>query len=207
MKQGLDKFCNQRDLTKTSEDPCYLFRRDKDSRKPLKYVTYNYHPYGCNVQATCYPGQFYDDGHVNGCNIQDESKLKIRHGNVLTNRNVHQELPALPVQMPRIKGCFDVDPNSALRWQTTDNWKPCTNVTEQSFSDRTFQYFDHLCYNPQDADYIIPEDSFRQEYHDPRYSRSGVDTRHDRLEKYRNGQACIYNRVMDPVSNYTSYAN
>ena len=198
-KGGLDRFCNSHDLTKTSEDACYISRRDYDSRKPFKYTTYNYHPYGCQVQATCYPGFMYDDGHVSGCTVDDDSDLKLGWGNKLTNINTHQELPALPIIPPRMKGCFHVDVNSDLRFQHTSNWKPCTQLSEIGFNPYRFQFLSHLCDDYQNTEFIIPEDSFKKAFNDPRYHRAGADTRHDRLEKYRVGGGCggtIFNRVM-----------
>jgi len=58
----LTRFCKQNELTKLSEDLCYIDRRDHDSRKPFKWQTYHHHPFGCKVESTCYPGQFYWDG-------------------------------------------------------------------------------------------------------------------------------------------------
>ena len=205
----VDRFCNQGELNRLEEDMCYIDRRNYDSRKPLKYVTYHFHPYGCKVQATCYPGQFYSDGHVNACNIDDDSALKI--GDIsgankkLTNINTHQELPMLPIQFPRIKGCLHADTESDLRWESTDNWKPCTNVTEQSFNPHRFQYFKKLCFNPQDPKYIIEENSFIDAFNDSRWSRSGISSRHSRIERYRNGSD-VYSRVMQtPNTSYVPY--
>ncbi len=211
---GIDKFCDQRDLTRLGEDQCYLIWRNHRSQKPLKYLTYQYHPYGCEVQATCYPGQFYNDGHVNACNIDAESALKLdighqRLGNQLTNNNTHQELPMMPVQMPRIRGCHHVDTESDLRFQPTENWKACTQITEKGFNPVRFQYFSHLCYDPQETQFIIQEDSFQQAFNDPGYHRAGKETRHDRLEKYRNGcdyyNQVIFDRVLTPTKTYQHY--
>jgi hypothetical protein len=205
-KAGLEKFCNQRDLTRTSEDACYIARRDYDSRKPFKYVTYNYHPYGCDVRATCYPGQFYEDGHVSGCTVDDDSDLKLSWGNKLTNANVHQELPALPVILPRIRGCFHADVDSDLRFEHTNNWKPCSQLSEIGFNPYRLQFFDNLCFNPQETKHIIQEDTFRKAYQDPRYHYAGQDTRHSRLERYRTGCSSMFNRIMDNKA-YVPYAS
>lgn len=194
---GLDRYCNQRDLTATHEDACYISRRDYDSRKPFKYVTYNYHPYGCDVTATCYPGQFYEDGHVSGCTVDDDSDLKLSWGNKLTNINVHQALPALPIIPPRMKGCFHVDVSSDLRFDHTSNWKPCTQLSEVGYNPYRFQFFDQLCFDPQNTTNIIQEDTFRQAFKDPRYRYYGVDTRHDRLERYRTGCDDMFNKIME----------
>jgi len=205
---GLNKFCDTQELTKLTEDPCYLLRRNRDSTAPLKYVTYNYHPYGCTTQATCYPGQYYDDGHVSGCTIDEESALKLNIGNKLTNNNVHQELPMLPIQLPQVRGCFFVDDESSLRAQHTENWKPCTQVSERSYIPLRFQHFEQLCYDPQETEYIIEEDTFKQAFNDPRYHRAGKETRHDRLEKYRNGcNQVMFDRALSPLSTNKHYGN
>ena len=186
---GLGQFCKQNELSQLSEDMCYIQRRDYDSRRPFQWQTYHYHPYGSKVVATCYPGQHYKDGYGPGSqNIDADSHVKIHPGNVLTNPNVRQNLPALHVQMPRVRGYFDADTDSNLRPETTYSFAPCNATSEKSFNPYRFQMFDHLCYNPQDPMYIIPEDTFNQTYPNARfYHRAGEDTRHDRIEKYRNG--------------------
>lgn len=194
---GLNRFCKQRELTGSHEDRCYLERRDHDSRQPLKFVTYQYHPYGCEVQATCYPGQYYDDGHVSGCNIDSESQLKLNCGNVQTNRNLPQNFGAFPVMQPQLSGCFHVDVNSDLRWEHTSNWKPCTQLAEVGFNPYRFQFFDNLCFDPQKTKHLIQEDSFRAAYKDPNYHYAGQDTRHNRLERYRDGCDPMFRRIMD----------
>ena len=57
----LTQFCKQNELSKLSEDACYIDRRDHDSRKPFKWQTYQHRPFGCKVESTGYPGQFYWD--------------------------------------------------------------------------------------------------------------------------------------------------
>ncbi len=188
-RNPLGRFCKQQELTKTTEDACYIYRRDYDSRRPFKWRTYHHHPFGCKVEATCYPGQFYNDGHVGGCNVDEESKVNRFPGYLMTNPNVHQELPTLPIQIPRTRGYFNADIESNLRWEATFNKKQCTasSTTEQSFIPYRFQIFDHLCYNPQEVKYIEQTDTFNQCFHNATfYHRAGEDTRHDRQERYRN---------------------
>lgn len=184
----LTQFCKQNELTKLSEDSCYIDRRDHDSRKPFKWRTYQHRPFGCKVESTGYPGQFYWDGYApGGCNVDEESRVNRNPGYQATNLNVHQELPTLPINLPRIRGYFSADTESSLRSEATFNNKQCTSTSEKSFIDKTFQMFDHLCYNPQETKYIIPEDSFNKCFPNAKfYSRGGSDTRHDRQERYRN---------------------
>jgi hypothetical protein len=186
---GLKQFCKQHELSRLGEDLCYLQRKDYDSRRPFKWNTYHYHPYGSKVVAPCYPGQFYKDGFgIGGSNVDADSCVKIHPGNVLTNPNVRQNLPPFLVQMPRVRGYHDADTESNLRAETTYNFGGCTLNTEKSFMPYKFQYFDHLCYDPQDPMYIIQENTFNQTFPNARFwHRAGEDTRHDRQEKYRNG--------------------
>lgn len=196
----LSRFCKQNELGKLSEDACYLERRDVDSRKPFRWQTYHHHPYGCEVKSTCYPGQLYWDGHGPGaCNVDDESRINRNPGYQATNLNVHQELPTLPINMPRVRGWFNSDIESNLRPEAEFNDKECKTVTEKSFIPVTFQDFTHLCYDPQDPTYIIPEDSFNNCFKNAKYyHRAGEDTRHDRLERYRN--ACNWTTKFPPMN-------
>lgn len=183
----LTQFCKQQELGALHEDMCYIDRRDADSKKPFALRTWYHRPYGSKVQSTCYPGQFYWDGHVGGANVDEESKVNRYPGYEMTNPNVHQELPMLPVQLPRIRGYFDSDTESSLRSEATFNNKQCTGTSEKSFIPQTFQDFSNLCYDPQDSKYIIPEDTMNKCYPNARFwHRAGSDTRHDRQERYRN---------------------
>ena len=202
----ITRFCKQNELTKLAEDQCYIDRRDYDSRKPFKWRTYHHHPYGCKVQSTCYPGQFYKDGYVGACNVDEESRVNRNPGYQMTNPNVHQELPTLPINLPHIRGWHDADTESNLRWEANFNKKQCLSDTtiERSFNDVRFQIFDHLCYDPQDPEYIIPEDSHNKCYPNARFwHRAGEDTRHDRQEKYRSG--CNWSVKYFPAN--LSYSN
>lgn len=201
----LNRFCKQNELSSLHEDICYMDRRDYDSRKPFKWRTYHYHPYGSKVQATCYPGQLYWDGHVGGSNVDEESQVTRFPGYEMTNPNVHQELPTLPVQLPRIRGWFDSDTESSLRSEANFNKKQCTNTTEKSFIPVTFQNFDALCYDPQDPTYIIPEDTHNNCFPNARFwHRAGEATRSDRVEKFRNG--CNYKVKYFPATlSYSSF--
>lgn len=200
----LTQFCKQNELGKLSEDACYIDRRDHDSRKPFSLQTYHYHPYGQRLQATCYPGQFYNDGHVSGSNVDEESKVTRFPGFEMTHPRVVQDMPMLPVQMPRIRGWFDADTESNLREEISYNKKPCVNAGERSFIPYSFQEFSHLCYDPQEPQYIIPEDTHNKCFDNARfYHWGGEDTRHDRQEKYRGG--CNYQVKYFPAN--LSYSN
>lgn len=201
----LTRFCKQNELTKLSEDACYLDRRDHDSRKPFKWRTFHYHPFGCKVESTCYPGQFYWDGYgIGGCNVDEDSKVNRNPGYQATNLNVHQELPTLPVNLPRVRGYFNSDIESSLRYEPTFNSKQCNATTEKSTIPYKFQIFDHLCYNPQDPEYIIPEDSFNKCFPNARfYHRAGESTRFNNVSRYRNN--CDWKQKFFPAN--LSYSN
>lgn len=200
----LTKFCKQNELGSLHEDQCYIDRRDHDSRKPFKLQTYHYHPYGSKVQATCYPGQFYNDGHVGGANVDQESKVTRFPGYEMTNPNVHQELPTFPVQLPHISGWFNADIDSSLRSEATYNKAACTLNAEKSYIPNTFQIFDSLCYNPQTPQYIIPEDTYNTCFPNAKFWHwGGSDTRQDRKGRYRN--ACDWKVKYFPAN--LSYSN
>ena len=203
---GLTQFCRQNELNRVKEDNCYIQQRDYESRRPFALQTYNYHPYGTKVVAPCYVGQFYKDGHgINGSNVDADSCVRINPGYQLTNPNVRQTLPTLPIQMPQINGWFDADIDSSLRWDLNDSFDACSLNSEKSFIPHTFQYFNQLCYNPQDPEYIIPEDTFNCTFPNAKFfHRGGEPSRFDRLEKYRN--ATDYrNKYYPPNLSYSSF--
>ena len=155
----------QNELNRLREDPCYIARRDVDTQKPLKFITYHYHPYGCSLDAgqAIGPNALYTDGAVSGCNIATESRLKISD-TVLTHNKQRQELDSMRPNMPRIRGYQDVDSESVLihsRFQ--DTHKNCI-PTEVSFTDRglVFVPLRHLCYNPQDVRHVVNDVPYRQ---------------------------------------------
>lgn len=200
----LTRFCKQNELSKLTEDSCYIDRRDYDSKRPFKWQTYNHHPFGCKLESTCYPGQFYWDGYgISGCNVDQESKVNRYPGYKATNLNVHQELPTLPVNLPRVRGYFSANIESSLRAEPTFNNKQCTNTSEKAFIPYTFQDFTALCFNPQETKFIIPEDSFNRCFPNAKYFIfGGEDSRHDRMGPYRN--SC--NNKIQPSINL-SYSN
>ena len=205
-KNGLTKFCRQNELNRIKEDNCYIQQRDYESRRPFGLTTYNYHPYGTKVVAPCHVGQYYKDGHgINGSNVDAESCVRLNPGWQLTNPNVRQTLPALPVNVPQKNGCFNADIDSNLRWELDDSFSACTNDSEKSFIPHTFQNFKQLCYDPQDPEYIIPEDTFNCTFPNAKfYHRGGEPSRFDRLTKYRN--SCDHRaKYFEPSLSYSSW--
>lgn len=200
----ITRFCKQNELSKLSEDACYIDQRDQDSRKPFKWNTYHNHPYGSKLEATCYPGQFYWDGYgIGGCNVDEDSRVNRNPGYQATNLNVHQELPTLPINMPRVRGYLHADTESNLRAEVTYNKKQCTLTSEKSCIPYTFQDFSTLCYNPQDINYIDEVGAFSKCFPNAKfYLRGGSDTRHDRQGKYRS---CSGSNNFTPLN--LSYSN
>ena len=201
----LTRFCKQNELSKLSEDACYIDRYDVDSRKPFKWVTYHHHPFGCKPEATCYPGQLYWDGFgPGGCNVEDESRIVRNPGLQATNLRVHQELPTLPVNLPRVRGYFNSDTESNLRPEAEFNKKQCVTVTEKSFMPVTFQIFDHLCYDPQDPKYICTTEVFQGCFENAKfYQWGGQSTRFDNMQRYRSN--CDWKTKYFPAN--LSYSN
>lgn len=203
---SLTQFCKQHELSRLGEDLCYLQRRDYDSRRPFKWQTYNYHPYSSKVVAPCYPGQFYKDGFgVSPQNVDADSCVKIHPGNVLTNPNVKQNLPALHIQMPRVRGYHDADTESNLRPEADLSFGGCTNDSEKSFNQYRFQKFSHLCYDPQDVRFIEPTVTFNQTFPNAKFwHRAGEPSRFDRQMKYRN--SCDWKaKYYPPTLSYSSF--
>lgn len=203
---SLKQFCKQHEMSRLGEDLCYLQRQDYDSRLPFKWQTYHYHPFGAKVVAPCYPGQFYKDGYGIGAQTVDaDSCVKLHPGNVLTNPNVRQNLPALHIQMPRVRGYHDADIESNLRPEADMSFGGCTNDSEKSFNPYRFQYFSHLCFDPSDPDFLIQENTFNQTFPNAKFwHRAGSDSRHDRQEKYRS--TCDYKaKYYPPTLSYSTF--
>lgn len=201
---GLTKFCKQNELSRTREDMCYIDQRDTDSKKPFNLTVWHWHPYPNEPQATCYPGQFFNDGYVGAATVDEESKVNRYPGYEMTRGKYRHQLSMFPVNMPQVRGWFDSDTESNLRWEASFDKKQCTNTTEKSFIPYSFQHFESLCYDPQDPSYIIPEDSFDKCYPHARFwHRAGEPSRFDRQERYRN--SCDYNVKYFPKN--LSYSN
>lgn len=170
---------DNREQTGLRDDPCYIDCEANTARKPMKYITRDFHYQGCNPQSLCYPGYFTDDGPgIPRCAIDTDSEL--RNERPLTNLGFKQQLRCLPA--PTIpfmgKGCVNTDVEMDLRGEDTNGSKPCL-PRETNYHNRHFDIFDHLCYNPNAVDTTVYP-----------YSQSGMDTRHIRQEPHRNGVSC-----------------
>ena len=168
------------------EDPCYIDCRANTSRKPLKYITRDFHNLGCNPNSLCYPGFLPQDGHgLPKCAIDVDSEL--RNGSRMTQLRFPQQLKCLPVPtVPFLqRGCHEPDTEMELRGLDTYSDK-AAQPKDTCFYERHFDIFDHLCYNPNAVDNTVW----------PGY-QGGVDTRHKRLEPYR-GVHCATTFPLNP---------
>lgn len=179
--------CGIQSLKRLYTDSCNVVHKDVESASPLKYLQYQYHPYPNKPYAGFKdPNQIFSDGYVGACTVDAESFLKFDGSNIMTNPNVHQELPMTPVQLPMIRGCRDIDDESDVKIPHFEaNFKSCNADNEDSYIPYTFQYFNQLCYDPQDVKYIDEVQNFHR--FDRNYmNRAGTETRHMRQYRQRS---------------------
>lgn len=179
MARRFDTCPDNRKLAGLGDDPCYVDCKSNTARRPLKYVTRDFHYLGCNPQSLCYPGFLTDDGPgIPRCAIDVDSHLRIDPP--LTNLGFPQQLRCLPAPtVPFMgRGCLESDAEMELRGKDTNASKPCL-PRETNYYERHFDIFDHLCYNPNAVDNTVFP-----------YNQSGMDTRHARQEPHRNGAGC-----------------
>ena len=174
-----DGCADNRELTGLKDDACYTDCRANTARRPMKYQTRDFHYLGCNPQSLCYPGFYTDDGPgLPRCAIDVDSNL--RNESTLTNLGFPQQLSCLPTPtVPYLgKGCLEADTEMELRPKQVSRDKPCL-PRETNYHERHFDFFDHLCYNPNAVDNTVFP-----------YNQSGMDTRHIRQEPHRTGTGC-----------------
>ncbi len=196
-------------LKRLHADQCGLIHKNFESESPLQYLQYQYRPYPSKPYAGFkQPNQTMWNGYdTPACSIDTESFLKQDGSNILTNQNVHQELPMLPVQVPYVRGCRDINDESELKISHFDpNFKSCTADTEDSFIPHRFQYFNQLCYNPQTIVNIDEVQNFQK--FDPNYLRGGVSSRTTSQHRQRScaRNPNIYDMIA-PVTNSIPYAS
>lgn len=167
--------------TRLGDDIAYIDDKANRSRRPLRYITRDFHNQGLNPNSLGYPGFFPQDGegiHPSGINIDSAMRYS-----ALTNQAFPQQLPCLPVPtIPLLqKGCLDVKTEMELRGKDTYADKAC-NPKDSTFYERFFQTpaFEALCYNPNHPDISVF----------PACNQTGIDTRHLRTEPYRSGLHC-----------------
>lgn len=174
-----DKYPDNQKWTRDYDDQCYVDCRANTSRRPLRYITRNFHDLGLNPNSLQFPGFLPQDGEgVHPSGIDVDSDLRFSQ---LTNMSFPQQLQCLPVPtIPLLqKGCLDVTAEMELRGKDTYGDKTC-KPQETTFYERSFQIFDHLGYNPNDVNKSVYPDC----------NQTGIDTRHLHVEPYRNGVNC-----------------
>ncbi len=177
----------QRELAGLREDVAYLRRRNYDAQRPWKFITYQYRPYSSAVVPTAVPGQYYWDGDgENLHNIRDSNDLRIS-GTLNTNPRLIQTLDSFRPNWPRIRGYYDAPVESALiQSEMSPVSKNCKPV-EVAMPDRglVWQYFDHLCYNPQNPKHVVNQ----------HWMRGGVSTRNDLRQHFLSRPYCAGAKV------------
>jgi len=165
---------DSQDFTSLRDDPCYLDCQAKTVQKPLKYMINNFHNRGCNPRELCFPGYLPQDGEGWAqCDMDNDSDLRFAK---LTNAGYPQQMPALPVPtVPFMgSGCLDSDTEMKLRGLDTFADKSC-QPKDSAFHNRRFDFFDHLCYNPNAV-----KNTIWNGY------QIGSDTRQQRVGGYQN---------------------
>ncbi len=159
---------NIQQLTRLREDSCYLAHNSKKIQKPGDYSTTNYKDCDCKAPNTKQlsleqPVTFYRDGYGwtsnNGCNIDDDSRL--RNSRNLTNYNEINQLYQRPyLTVPYMgRGAGNVCKESNLRSsEDTYQNRPCNNLAGVHI-DRTTPQLDCIKNTIQDPIHLIPEDN------------------------------------------------
>lgn len=161
-------------LTRMNDDVCNIDCRSYTSQKPIKYYTTNFHNKGCNPQSLCYPGFTPQDGYgFPQCSIDKDSEL--RHSKI-TNVGYPQQLKCTPVPtVPYMgRGCLNADAESELRGVDTNGSKPCL-PKDSAHHNRHFEDFSTLCFKPNAVKNTVWPGN-----------QTGMDTRQQRIEPYRN---------------------
>jgi len=195
---GQPDMCGVQELNRLREDVCYLNTRDYQSKKPLKFQTFQWRPYywltgEANPQTgvrkggvivPSYPGFNAWDGSVGSCTIGGENELKI--SNVMnTNPRLIQELPELRPNQPRIRGFYSPDQESFLiesRFQGRK--KTCLNNEVQLFESNVLVPF------------VFPK-FFPNRVQSSNATRGGISTTSQLRTNYVSGKYCA--RAMVPT--------
>ena len=150
-----------RNVNRLSDDFCAINQRERESQKPLKFITTSFKEFNDRQELR---GIYFHDGHgVPGCRVDTHSQLN--NGQLNTNPNLPQSLPAFPLPTTGSsaggQGQGDTDTEFMLRGKDTNGKKPCLPFDPQ-FHDRHFTNFDNLCKKPQDPDHTVQKShSFR----------------------------------------------
>ena len=156
-----------RNVNRVSDDLCAINKRENESRKPLKYVTTTLGQFNDPKELR---GIYFHDGNgIPGCCVNTYSSF--RNGQINTNPNLPQSLPALPLPTTGSRaggqGQGDVDIEFMLRGKDTNGNKACLPYDTEYYK-RSFADFSSVCRKPQQIEHTV------QKSH---ASRGGVSTR------------------------------
>ena len=183
MIQGFDDSNKQLQLnssTNLKNDIEYKTSLEKQSEKYGQYNIQNFQPTECRAESQrdisiSHPTVNFRDGHgwasLNGCNIDDDSKL--RNSRNLTNtREIHQLMtrPLLTTSF-KSRGSFNQETESRLIFsEPTSQKKQCNSLAGVTI-DRFGAQIKNVKDNIQNTKNIIPEDN------DKHWVRGGLDSR------------------------------
>lgn len=159
-------------LTSLSDDPCYIDCKSNTQRAEFGFRIENFRKKKCNPRDLCYPGYLPRDGEgFAQCDIDTDTDLRYSR---LTRVGNPQQLRGLPIHVPFMgNGCLDTDTESQLRSVDTFTSNVC-QPRDSSFHNRTFDIFDHMCFNPNAVKNTVWDGSV-----------IGEDTRNDYSDNYQ----------------------
>jgi hypothetical protein len=154
-----------RSLNGISDDLCAINKRDEESQKPMKFLTTTFKDFHDPNEMRGL--NFHDGKGVPGCGIDIHSSF--RNGQINTNPNLPQSLPALPLPTTgsRSGGQGDTDIEFLLRGKDTNGSKTCL-PHDPEFYKRSFADFSSLCRKPQEIKHTVQKNHSQ---------RGGVSTR------------------------------
>jgi hypothetical protein len=160
-------FQPMRSVNRISDDFCAINQQERESQKPLKFVTTSFKDFNDRNELR---GIYFQDGFgVPGSQIDVSNRL--HNGQVNTTQNLPQSLPAFPLPTTGSKvsgqGQGDTDIEFSLRGKDTNGKKTCLPI-DNIFHDRSFSIFDSLCRKPQNLKHTVQ---------DSHGFRGGVSTR------------------------------
>lgn len=142
-----------RNVTRISDDFCAINQKEKESQKPLKFVTTTFNDF--NDRHELRGINFHDGNGIQGCSVDVYNKLTKQ---VNTNPNLPQSLPGLPLPTTGShaggQGQGDVDTEFMLRGKDTNGSKVCLPFDE-NYHNRSFANFDALCRKPQELKHTV----------------------------------------------------
>jgi hypothetical protein len=149
-------FQPMRSVNRISDDFCAINQQERESQKPLKFVTTSFKDFNDRNELR---GIYFQDGFgVPGSKIDVSNRL--HNGQVNTTQNLPQSLPAFPLPTTGSKvsgqGQGDTDVEFSLRGKDTNGKKTCLPI-DTIFHNRSFSIFDSLCRKPQNLKHTVQD--------------------------------------------------